>query len=98
MTTVVFILNHTPTKALMGKMSFEVWYGRKPNISFLWTFGCVGHIRKMKPILTKLEDRSTPMVFSGYAEGTKAYRLYDQRGDKVLVSRDVVFDEKAAWD
>ena len=32
------------------------------------------------------------MVFLGYAEGTKAYRL------KVVVSRDVVFDKKAAWD
>ena len=38
------------------------------------------------------------MVFLGYAKGTKTYRLYDPRGDKVLVSRDVVFDEKAAWD
>ena len=38
------------------------------------------------------------MVFLGYTEGTKAYRLYDPRGDKVLVSRDIVFDEKAAWD
>ena len=53
---------------------------------------------KMKPILTKLEDRSMPMVFLGYVEGTKAYRLYDPREDKVLVSRDVVFEEKAAWD
>ena len=34
------------------------------------------------------------MVFLGYAEGTKAYRLYDPRGDKVLVSHDVVFNEK----
>ena len=67
-------------------------------MSFLRTFGCIGHVRKTKPNLTKLEDRSTPMVFLGYAEGTKAYRLYDPRGDKVLVPRDVVFDEKAAWD
>jgi len=52
----------------------------------------------MKPVLTKLEDRSTPMVLLDYAEGTKAYRVYDPYGDKVLVSRDVVFDEKAAWD
>ena len=36
------------------------------------------------------------MVFLGYAEGTKVYQLYNPCGDKVLVSRDVVFDEKAA--
>ena len=34
----------------------------------------------------------------GYAEGTKVYQLYDPRGDKVLVSHDIVFDEEAAWD
>ena len=67
-------------------------------MSFLQTFGCIGHVRKMKPNLTNLEDRSTSMVFLGYAEGTKVYRLYDPRRDKVLVSRDVVFDEAAAWD
>ena len=98
MTMVVFVLNRAPTKVLKGKTSFKAWYRHKPSVSFLQTFGCIGHVRKMKPILTKLEDKSTPMVFLGYAEGTKAYRLYDLRGDKVLVSRDVVFDEKAAWD
>ena len=50
----------------------------------------------MKLVLTKLEDRSTLMVLLGYQEGTKAYQLYDPRGGKVVVSRDVVFDEKAA--
>ena len=96
MTTAVFILNRAPTKALMGKTPFEAWYGCKPNVSFLQTFGCIGHVRKTKPNLTKLEDRSTPMVFLGYAEGTKAYQLYDPCRDKILVSRDVMFDEKAA--
>ena len=98
MTTAVFILNRSLTKALMGKMPFKAWYGCKLSMSFLQTFGCNGHVRKTKPIHTKLEDRSTPMVFLGYAECTKAYRLYDSHGDKVLVSCDVVFDEKAAWD
>ena len=95
MTTAVFILNRALTKALMGKTLFEAWYRRKPSVSFLRTFGCISHVKKMKPNLTKLEDRSTPMVFLGYAEGTKAYRLYDPRRDKVLVLRDVVFDKKA---
>ena len=72
-TTAVFILNRCLTKALMGKTPFEAWYGCKPSVSFLRTFGCIGHVRKTKPNLTKLEDRSTPMVFLGYAKGTKAY-------------------------
>ena len=37
-------------------------------------------------------------MFLGYAEGIKTYRLYDPRGDKVTVSRDVVFNEEVAWD
>ena len=96
MTTAVFILNRAPTKALTGKMPFKAWYGRKLSVSFLRTFGCIGHVRKTKSNLTKLEDRSTLMVFLGYAEGTKAYWLYDPCGGKVLVSRDIVFDEKVA--
>ena len=41
-TTAVFILNRAPTKALKCKTSFEAWYGRKPSVSFLQTFGCIG--------------------------------------------------------
>ena len=92
----MFILNHAPTKALTGKTPFEAWYGRKLSVSFLRTFGCIGHVKKTKPVLTKLEDRSTPMVLLGYEEDTKAYRLYNPRGGKVVVSCDVMFDEKAA--
>ena len=97
-TTAVFILNRAPTKALTGKTSFEAWYGRKPSMSFLLTFTYISHVRKTKPNLTKLKDRSTPMVFLGYVKGTKAYRLYDPRRDKVLVSCDVVFNKEAVWD
>ena len=79
-------------------MPFEAWHGRKLNVSSLKTFGCVGHLENTKPHLGKLEDRSTPMVLLGYEEGTKAYRLYDPCGDKVLVSHNIVFDEEVAWD
>jgi len=38
------------------------------------------------------------MVLLGYEESSKAYRLYDPKRGKVVISRDVVFNEKAAWD
>jgi hypothetical protein len=57
--TAVFILNRVPTKSLKGMTPFEVWFGRKPDVSFLGTFECIGHVKKTKPNLTKLEDRST---------------------------------------
>ncbi|CAO2199473.1 unnamed protein product [Urochloa humidicola] len=97
-TTAVFILNRSPTKALKGKTPYEAWHGRKPNVSYLRTFGCIGHVKNTKPGLGKLEDRSTRAVFLDYEDGSKAYRLYDPVRGKVVVSRDVVFDEAAAWD
>ena len=36
------------------------------------------------------------MVLLGYEEGSKAYRFYDPKRGKVVISRDVVFDEKVA--
>ena len=38
------------------------------------------------------------MVLLGYEEGSKAYRLYDPKGGKVVISKDVVFNETTAWD
>ena len=45
----------------------------------------LGHISKL--------DRSTPGVFIGYAEGSKAYRILDPMTQRVRTARDVVFDE-----
>jgi hypothetical protein len=93
----VFILNRSPTKSLKGKTPFEAWHGRKLDVSFLRTFGCVGHVKETRPGLAKLADRSTPMVLLGYEAGSKAYRLCDPCARRVCISCDVVFDEKKGW-
>jgi hypothetical protein len=45
----------------------------------------------------KLDDRSTPGVFIGYVEGSKAYRILDPRTQRVRTTRDIVFDEGGGW-
>lgn len=46
-----------------------------------------------KPNMSKLADRNVRAVILGYEPRTKAYMLYDPTNKKIIVSRDVVFDE-----
>jgi transposase InsO family protein len=80
--TAVYILNRSPTKALNGRTSYEAWHGRKPTVSHLRVFGCLAFGKELGHI-DKLDDRSTPEVFIGYAEGSKAYRILDPGTQRV---------------
>jgi hypothetical protein len=51
--TTVYVLNRSPIKSANGATPYEVWYGRKPSIHHLHTFGCVAHVRNTKPHLSK---------------------------------------------
>jgi hypothetical protein len=94
----VHILNRSPTRALQGKTPYEVWNKRKPNVSYLRTFGCVAHVKNVGPGVKKLDDRSTPMVFVGYEDGAKAYRVYNPATRRLHITRDVIFEEGRQWD
>jgi hypothetical protein len=94
--TAVYILNCSPTKALNGRMSYEAWHGHKPTVSHLRVFDCLT-LGKELGHLDKLDDRSTPGVFIGYTEGSKAYRILDPGTQRVHTMHDVVFDEGRGW-
>jgi hypothetical protein len=96
--TAVYILNRCPTKSVIGMTPFEAWYGKKPAVHHLKTFGCIAYVRNTTPHLKKLEDRGRKMIFVGYERGTKAYRAYDPVTCRVHITRDVIFDEEAQWD
>jgi hypothetical protein len=91
--TDVYIINRSPTKALNDRTSYEAWHGRKPTISHLRVFDCLTFSKELGHI-GKLDDRNTPGVFIGYAEGSKAYRILDPGTQRVRTMRDIVFDER----
>jgi hypothetical protein len=92
MVTTVYILNRSPTKALNRITPYEAWHRRKPAVSHLRVFGCLAFTKELGHI-GKLDDRSTPGVFIGYMEGSKAYRILDPGKLRVRTARDVVFDK-----
>jgi hypothetical protein len=42
---------------------------------------------------TKLESKSHKCLFVGYSEESKAYKCYDPQAQKILISKDVRFEE-----
>ncbi|KAJ0941493.1 putative RNA-directed DNA polymerase [Helianthus annuus] len=92
----VYVLNRVSTKALNNMTPYERWKGRKPTLQHLRVFGCVAYVKKFNEI-TKLSDRSETMVYLGVEKGSKAYRLYNPKENKIVVGRDVEFEEKKIW-
>ena len=45
----------------------------------------------------KLDDRSSALVHLGTEPESKAYRLLDPTSKRIVVSRDVVFEEDKKW-
>ena len=70
---------------------YELWNGRKPNLDYIKVWGCLAFYRVVDLKSTKLGPRAMKSVFVGYAENSKAYRLFDLNSNTVVESRDVKF-------
>nr|GEX60054.1 zinc finger, CCHC-type [Tanacetum cinerariifolium] len=94
----IYILNSVLAKALEDIIPYEAIKRRKPNLENLRVFDCIAYAKVPSQHLTKLDDRSTKMVYLGNEQGSKAYRLFDPTTQRVCVSRDVKFKKNEAWD
>ncbi|KAF8377139.1 hypothetical protein HHK36_030512 [Tetracentron sinense] len=45
----------------------------------------------------KFDDNSEKCIFVGYSSKSKGYRFYSLKKNKVIICRDVLFNEKASW-
>ena len=88
-----YLINRSPTRANSGATPEAKYSGKLPDISDLIFFGCVAFVHIPKENRKKLDSKTLKCMFLGFDSETKAYRLYDQTRQKVIISRDVVFDE-----
>ncbi|KAG8478890.1 hypothetical protein CXB51_028743 [Gossypium anomalum] len=95
--TLVYMLNKLSTNAVKEKTPFEAWYDLKPTVSHLKVFGCIYYTLIPAEKRTKLEKRFVPRIFVGYSSTKKAYRVFDPSTKKIMVSRDVKFNEERVW-
>lgn len=83
-------LNRSPTAALQGKIPVSIFYS-KTDLSKLRVFGSKVWVVKIPNSGDKLESRATPMRMVGYS--ANGYRLWNPQTNKIIISRDVKFDE-----
>ena len=91
--TVVYLKNRSPTAALDGKTPYEVWYGEKPDLSHLRILGCTAYVEIPKEKRVKLDSHSDKGYLIGYG-GTNQWRIWVPSRNDVIVSRDVIFNER----
>ena len=96
LSTIVYLRNHSPTKALEGVTPYEAWNGSRPDVRSLRIFGCSAYAHVPKSERRKLDSKTRKCVLLGYGTEQKGYHLYDPRRMKVIHSRDVVFDETSS--
>lgn len=87
-----FLTNRSVTSALANPITpYEMWFGKKPDVSYIRVFGCAAYAHINKHERSKLDGKSIPLTMVGYA--LMGYRLWDDDERKIVVSRDVIFDE-----
>lgn len=90
--TATFFINRVPSSVLNGKSSFEVIYGKSPNLHFLRTFGCLCFTTRVNNT-DKFSSRAEKCVFIGYSNQKKGYKVLSLDNNIVFFSRDVKFYE-----
>jgi hypothetical protein len=95
--SVVYLINRGPSSSLDGIIPEYAWKGRKVNYSFLKTFGCESFVHIDEENRTKLEEKSKKCTLIGYGVNYFGYRLWDYENNKIIRSRDVIFNEKVMY-
>jgi transposase InsO family protein len=90
----IYVLNRSPTLTVKDVTPQEAWSGVKPTAEHFRVFGCISYAHIPDARRTKLTSKSLLCVLLGVSEESKAYRLYDPTSKKIVVSRDVIFEEE----
>ena len=72
---------------------YQCLFGEKPRVDMMKVFGCLAYSHIPKDERKKVDVKTRKCIFLGYSTNVKAYRLYDCDRQKIIRSRDGIFDE-----
>jgi hypothetical protein len=78
---------------ILKKTSYELFTGKKPNVSYFRVFGSKCFILVKRGRKSKFAPKAVEGFLLGYDSNTRAYRVFNKSTGLVEVSCDIVFDE-----
>ena len=98
----VYLTNRTPRYLNNWKSPYQLFYGHPPRQDHLRAYGCkafamTSEAKKKKHRLQRLNRKAWIGYLVGYAS-TNIYRIWIPMKNKVILTRDVIFDEEAIFD
>jgi hypothetical protein len=95
--TIVYLFNKTIPTHFGDKTPYEIWHGVKLAISHYKVFGCFVYVFINKKMRSKLDVKITKLVFVGYINTNKGYRLWEPNTKKVKKIANVIFGETITY-
>jgi Reverse transcriptase (RNA-dependent DNA polymerase)/gag-polypeptide of LTR copia-type len=89
--SIVFTINRLPSHN--ATVPYTSLFHASPDYTFLRVLGCLCFPLTRPYSEHKLQTRSLPCVFIGYATSQKGYRCLHLSSNKIFISRNVIFDE-----
>ena len=81
-------------RPILKKTPYELFKGKKPNLSHFKVFGCTCYVLNNGKIdVGKFDEKSDKEIFLGYASNAIAYRVFNKKTLIVEESPHVIFDE-----
>ncbi|WVZ70572.1 LOW QUALITY PROTEIN: hypothetical protein U9M48_019228 [Paspalum notatum var. saurae] len=85
--------HRTPRRFWAEATSYELRFGRQPDVKHLRVFGCRCFVLKKAGHLDKFESRCLDGIFLGYASRSRAFRVWILEAKQVVETCEVSFDE-----
>ena len=78
----------------MEETPYELWKGRKPNVSYFHIFGSPCYILRDNVTDSKFATLTDPGIFVGYSNEHAAYRIYNKATRKIIVFVNVSVNDR----
>jgi hypothetical protein len=91
--TTIYLHNRIP-HSILGKMNpEEAFTGRRPDVKHIRIFGFLTYSHVPSERRTKIDPIAQQGILVGYSEVSKAYHIYIPPVRRVVVRKDVIFEE-----